>query len=337
MHTRLGTLGYIAPELLGLLPHTQTKKTYTNAVDMWALGCIVHEILTLQTPFLGSISTPGTVSSGLTQGTRSSGAVSTAKFLGADPDRPADINALYDFCSGKNEFPIDMLELSRVSNHGIEFVKGLLIANPGSRLSAKEALQSPWLLEADDEINGEDEVNKQVKPTKCESDTGSDTKETTASPVGPPEDLAPKEETPLEQVIPAATDIEKATPSERSESQRLETLILLRDSDEHPPNESAEQSSQQPPPEPIYLKRPFFVDFGVPFKPPPEPAPGTEVTLRDNPSSSTEPAEPRQNPTRIPRTDSRARSVTDKVIGLLVIAINFGTTYTGVPPAICTF
>jgi serine/threonine protein kinase len=43
--TGRGTEGYRAPELLREAP------TYTNKVDIWALGCVFYEILFRQKPF----------------------------------------------------------------------------------------------------------------------------------------------------------------------------------------------------------------------------------------------------------------------------------------------
>src|SRR5579859_3026835 len=45
-----GTPSYRAPELL-----MDAKKTYTNKVDIWALGCILYEIAFNQKAFGGDI------------------------------------------------------------------------------------------------------------------------------------------------------------------------------------------------------------------------------------------------------------------------------------------
>ena len=49
LKTETGTLGYVAPEVLGY--HDQESSKYTNAVDLWALGCIYHRLLTMQPSF----------------------------------------------------------------------------------------------------------------------------------------------------------------------------------------------------------------------------------------------------------------------------------------------
>jgi serine/threonine protein kinase len=50
--TQAGTEKYIGPELYFYVPglNMETSK-YTNAVDIWALGCIVYRIITRAVPF----------------------------------------------------------------------------------------------------------------------------------------------------------------------------------------------------------------------------------------------------------------------------------------------
>lgn len=61
-----------------------------------------------------------------------------------------DMKLIKDYCHGIMEFPNGPLQDSRVSQDGINLVKKLLEANPSSRISAKEGLESPWLLEKDE-------------------------------------------------------------------------------------------------------------------------------------------------------------------------------------------
>ena len=49
MFERLGTLSYMAPELLT----PDRKSSYNSSVDMWALGCLTYFLLTGETPFKG--------------------------------------------------------------------------------------------------------------------------------------------------------------------------------------------------------------------------------------------------------------------------------------------
>lgn len=49
-----GTPGYVAPELLGLLPANMFNSQwgFSHVLDLWSLGCLVHQRLTSQIPFL---------------------------------------------------------------------------------------------------------------------------------------------------------------------------------------------------------------------------------------------------------------------------------------------
>ncbi|PWW80729.1 kinase-like protein, partial [Tuber magnatum] len=50
LHTTVGTRIYAAPEVLGL-DSTSEMSEYTNAVDIWSLGCVIHELLTSEKLF----------------------------------------------------------------------------------------------------------------------------------------------------------------------------------------------------------------------------------------------------------------------------------------------
>lgn len=52
---------------------------------------------------------------------------------------------LYQYCSG-DPFPIERLRQHCVSEDGIDFVMSLMVVNPTSRVSARDALASQWLL-----------------------------------------------------------------------------------------------------------------------------------------------------------------------------------------------
>ena len=80
---------------------------YSNAVDMWSLGCVVYKILTSRVPF---------------------------------PDHLS----LKKFCEGKTTFPEEQLS-AKLSAVGIEFIKSLLLPKASERLTAETALKAPWL------------------------------------------------------------------------------------------------------------------------------------------------------------------------------------------------
>lgn len=96
-------------------------------MDMWALGAIVHEMLTLQIPFLDTY-------------------IDDDLELTSTADVTVDTGLLYGYCHGVNPFPCDSLHSHRVSEEEIEFLKSLMVVNPSERLSAAAALSSAWLI-----------------------------------------------------------------------------------------------------------------------------------------------------------------------------------------------
>lgn len=139
LRTKIGTQGYLAPELQGIFVNNKRNDSYTNAVDLWSLGCIVYQILSLKLPF---VVYAGSVDVGV-----------------APPLPKANMILLYNFCLGRTMFPDKDLESSGASDHAIAFIKSLLLANPTSRLSALAALQTPWLLEESRSTGGGDSAD----------------------------------------------------------------------------------------------------------------------------------------------------------------------------------
>ena len=107
-HTRSGTQSYTAPEILKYLESDVSDFDYTDAVDMWATGCIVYRLVTGVVPF-----PPGTF--------------------------------LMKYCEDKSLFPYDQLIDNGVKSGAVRFVQGLLATTPGERPSAVQALQHPWI------------------------------------------------------------------------------------------------------------------------------------------------------------------------------------------------
>lgn len=105
--------------------------SYTNQIDIWALGAIVHEMLTLQIPFLDTYVNQD---SGFTMST---------------VEDTVDTSLLCTYCQGGSPFPCGTLRSHGVPEDGIEFVKKLMAVNPSERLSAAAALASEWLIQVD--------------------------------------------------------------------------------------------------------------------------------------------------------------------------------------------
>ncbi|KAJ5926171.1 hypothetical protein N7516_007944 [Penicillium verrucosum] len=98
-----GTFGYIAPELFGFTP-----KGTPYAVDIWAAGEIMFQVLTKQPTFKH----PGLV---------------------------------FNYVQTPNIFPSNQLLANEVSQPGVEFVLSLMHPTPAGRRSAKDALQHSWI------------------------------------------------------------------------------------------------------------------------------------------------------------------------------------------------
>ncbi|KAI0450745.1 serine/threonine-protein kinase [Xylaria acuta] len=98
--TRCGTLDYLPPEML-----TSSHLSYTNAVDLWALGVLTYEFLTGGAPFTDT-------------------AAATRRRI-----RELDMEPLPD----------------SLSSEAKDFVHSLLVLDPSSRLSLKGVLDHPWI------------------------------------------------------------------------------------------------------------------------------------------------------------------------------------------------
>lgn len=107
LRTMVGTISYMAPEILDDYFSSYTS-VYTNAVDIWSLGCLIHDIVTKETPF-------------------------------------PDTRKLEDYVRGRIPFPRTKLIETRASSATIEFISKLLLPLPGKRLTAIQALNDPWL------------------------------------------------------------------------------------------------------------------------------------------------------------------------------------------------
>lgn len=136
MRTACGTSAYQAPEVIGILPRhmmTPGKNSYTNLVDLWALGAVAHKLLTSEIPFQDIYDNSGMSLSGLDMG--------STRTISAT----VDMRLLHGYCQGSENFPTESLNQSEVTKNGVYFVMSLMAANPKWRVSAPEALKRQWL------------------------------------------------------------------------------------------------------------------------------------------------------------------------------------------------
>jgi serine/threonine protein kinase len=109
LRTEIGTPSYLAPEVVPT-EDSVGQSSYTNAVDMWSLGCVMYWVLTRAVPFSAR--------------------------------EPA---ILINFIRDGSLFPIEKLHDARVSDEAIDFLKQLIVVQPLARMSAAKALEHPWL------------------------------------------------------------------------------------------------------------------------------------------------------------------------------------------------
>ena len=122
-HTQVSTQIYGAPEVLGSDSNSETS-VYTNAVDIWSLGCVIYELL---------------------MGTHlfTSGEQVSRYYYKSLPFPEGKLKGLSP--------PTD--------DAGISLVKSMLSIQPEDRPTAADALGNEWLvgLESDNEDSGEDQ------------------------------------------------------------------------------------------------------------------------------------------------------------------------------------
>ncbi|KAK7204219.1 kinase-like domain-containing protein [Myxozyma melibiosi] len=134
LRTFCGTMSYLAPEVIKTREAAKTERKsafYSNAVDMWSVGCMVYVILTGYCPFSGA----------------------TQEQL------------CRQIISGRySEEPLDNCEVSAEAR---SFIAELLNVDATKRPSAKGALMLKWLLEDVNEpkpaVEGEVEIAEQVE------------------------------------------------------------------------------------------------------------------------------------------------------------------------------
>ena len=148
--TVIGTLDFVAPEVLNLVSEIADEDTgdeedeYTVAVDMWSLGCVMFQLLTLETPF-------------------------------------ANRRKLGSYCRSKLEkFPLLPLDQAVVSAAATEVIRGLLEPIPSHRTTADAALRCEWIQGVSASSDNDYASQEQLKVTSS-SDYGSDHRRVKAS------------------------------------------------------------------------------------------------------------------------------------------------------------
>lgn len=106
LYTIAGTQLYMAPEFFHYVPSPEAEiSKYTTAVDLWALGCIIHRIISGSVPFQSLL-------------------------------------ALRNYCLDPSNAP---LRIPSTMESARNLVQDLLLPHPARRPTAGDALNSIWL------------------------------------------------------------------------------------------------------------------------------------------------------------------------------------------------
>uniref|UniRef100_R7WCL2 [RNA-polymerase]-subunit kinase n=1 Tax=Aegilops tauschii TaxID=37682 RepID=R7WCL2_AEGTA len=142
-YNQAGTAFYLAPELLG-------KEDYDALVYTWSLGCVMAEMLTGKTLFLGDDDDDDDdddTNNEIIQ------LWSIFRLLGTPDDRtwpeftslPHTAKALRLLPPGHKENKLrDLFPQEKLSDEGFQVLQGLLTCNPDKRLTADAALKHRW-------------------------------------------------------------------------------------------------------------------------------------------------------------------------------------------------
>ena len=116
LRTATGTQGYEAPEIRGYVEVDEhdPSSVYTNVVDIWSLGCVIYKAVAKHVPFQN----------------------------GRDIKR---------FCDKRILFPTQPLQ-GKLTADGIEFLRSILVAEPNARPTVDIALQHPWLVLDEEQV-----------------------------------------------------------------------------------------------------------------------------------------------------------------------------------------
>lgn len=155
MKTAIGTSQYIAPEVCNLI-ELGPEEEYSQAVDMWALGTIAHEIMTGSIPFCSPA--PTKINRDPNDNDNTGSDEDSAMFSGitysnsgrsTKSSSSTNLRELLEYCDGKRDFPFAYSANGKLAYSTIfkDFILCVLVPQPSLRLTAARALEHPWVNE----------------------------------------------------------------------------------------------------------------------------------------------------------------------------------------------
>ena len=106
--TRIGTYDYMAPEILFESNDDEQNSSYTLAIDVWSLGCVLFRLLTQGFPF----------------------------------PKGRDLQL---YLQSRKPFPSDILIKHNVSEDGVSLISKMMKSNPADRMTVTTALLHSWV------------------------------------------------------------------------------------------------------------------------------------------------------------------------------------------------
>lgn len=144
--TGVVTRCYRAPELF------ITPDMYTDALDMWSLGCILHELLDVAQPLFVKKKQHGSELGSIFDviGTPSEDDMASAF---PDPEATWYVRRFMG-ARGHRRVPVEQrfrcVDPARISPGALQILDGLLVFNPAARLTPNQILNHPYLAETAD-------------------------------------------------------------------------------------------------------------------------------------------------------------------------------------------
>lgn len=97
-----------------------------------------------------------------------------------------------EFCSGGVGLPVGVLEEAGACLEGVEFVRRMLVVDPGLRMTAEDAMQHAWIMTADVGLSEELSPVPEDAPESALASGGGDTSSRDNGAGGGPVEVVPR-------------------------------------------------------------------------------------------------------------------------------------------------
>merc|ERR1719436_1765129 len=127
LHTPVGSAEFMAPEIVeAFIEDTDEDFQYDKRCDLWSLGITMYILLCGYPPFSGSCG-------------------ENCGWAEGGDCQYCQLNLFHNIQRGRFHFP--KKDWARISSNAKDLIKKLLVKSAKDRLSARDVLQHPWLLE----------------------------------------------------------------------------------------------------------------------------------------------------------------------------------------------